>query len=161
MSSQIKGSSLLLVIFVITSAVGLAGGYIKKGQTFKAEEDVRYFTQPESVRLLEQLNELEALKKQIVIYQENERLYKEAIKEKDLSIESYKESITLLKMSIDQYKSIIDTLKLMSTEQAKTVVELNKALSDTRASSSRQKRVNFFTGFIAPIAGAWGLSRIK
>ncbi len=138
-----------------------AGGYIKKGETLKATQDLRYFTKDESVRLLDQLNELEAVKKKIVIYEENERLYKEAIREKDLAIDSFKESNTVLKMSIDQYKTIIDTLKLMVNEQVKTVVELNKALGDTRSSSNRQKKINFFTGFIAPIAGAWGLSRIK
>jgi len=160
MISKIKVSN-LAIFFTLISIASLAGGYIKKGQTFKAEEDVRYFTQSESVRLLEQLNELEALKKKIVIYEENERIYKEAIKEKDLAIESFKESITVLKMSVEQYKSILETSKTVYSEQTKTIVELNKALSENRSASNRRSKTNFITGFLAPIAGAWGLSKIK
>jgi hypothetical protein len=160
MPLKIKTFSIVLILFLISSNV-FAGGFIKTGETFKAKEDVRYFTKSESVNLLNQLNELEDLKKKIDTYKENEEKYKEVIKEKNAAIKSLQESNTYFEFSIKQYKGLVENLQTLAKTQNESMIELTKVILQVKASSNTRAKANFFTGFVAPILGAWGLSRIK
>jgi hypothetical protein len=160
MHLKIKTFSFILILSILASEV-FAGGFIKAGETFKAKEDVRYFTKSESIELLKQLNELEELRKSLEIYKENEEKYKEAIKEKNSAIKSLQESNTYFEFSIKQYKGLIENLQTLTRTQNESMIELTKVILQVKASSNTRAKANFFTGFVAPILGAWGLSKIK
>ena len=149
------------ILFIFITCSIYAGGYIRAGETFKATEDVRYFSKSETVNLIQKLDRLDELEKQILIYKQNETLYKEGVELKNKAIDSYKETITFLEFSNKQYKDLVENLKRLNEDKNKSMVELTKMVLEIKTASNRRAKANFFTGFVAPILGAWGLSKIK
>jgi len=154
-------SPLILFLFILIAAPLFAGGFVKTGQSFTPSEDIRWFTKQESIDLLKDLEELDQLRISISQYKQNESLYKQAAEEQKHAIISYKASIENLESALKQAQALINSLQSLVQVQVESIKQLTQTVLQVKNNQRSSNRKNFFTGFLAPIAGAWGLSRIK
>jgi len=131
-----KKISVWVVLFCYITTGLFAGGYIKKGETFLAEEDVRYFTYTESVEQLriakqaKNLSEQVAILKEIVADQEKTiEKHKQAAEKDQEAINGYKASLEQGKAAIQDYKHAIEKLETSNKERKEVAVVYKEVIT--------------------------------
>lgn len=171
-----KKISIWTLLFCYTTTMLFAGGYIKKGETFVASEDVRYMNYDESVKAFEERKELLRLRKEVAAFesvvadlQESIKKYEQAAEKDQQAIQDYKNSIAKNESAIEDYKRAIGELKTSNTKNEKqaviyqeVVTTQTQALKNALVSIGNVKRKNrferkfyYFLGLATPfIVGA-------
>jgi len=119
---------IIWLVLCFYSTAAFAGGYIKKGEVFVAQEDVRYFTYTEALTLYQERQQLENFKKQIA-------LLKAIIADQDKAIEKYRIAADLDKEAIQSYKQAAakDAAAIMHYRQS--IDELQNSVNETKKES--------------------------
>lgn len=157
----------LVLVFVTFVQPVIAGGLIRKGQTFKATEDVRYFTMPEAKRLLDDLSKKDALEAQVAFLKNREAKYegeiyvlRQAEEARHIAAESYKEAVFILKEATGELKQVSEAYKEVVLTQ-RSVVKTQAEQIETL--QKRHRRNNIFTflgGVLTTVAAGWAVGEV-
>lgn len=156
----------LLIFSFVTSSV-LAGGFIKKGQTFIAKEDVRYFTYEESVRMLKEIEngkklaeKVSSMEKIVANYEAQIAKHEAAAQLDKAAMANYKDSIGVLKESVQEARKATIMYKEIILVQNKSLKTASARANSNRRMRRWERNLSFVLGFIAPVAGAYAAGRV-
>lgn len=158
--ADIKKLGGLFLLLFLCAQVAHAGGIILKGETFKAKEDIRFFTLEECKALLKDLNEVDILRKEVSLRKEIEiKLleknadYEKVIKLQETAIVAYEKSIKSLELEVNSLRAAIQDCQ-----------ESVRLLKDTIQIQKRREKRNAFRRKIERtlwgIAGLWTGNKI-
>jgi len=122
------------VLFFYTVSSAFAGGYIKKGATFKAEEDVRYFTYSETVELYKEKQQFKNMQERLV-------LLKDIVADQEEVIKQYKLAADMDAAAIKEYKQAAEKYTTAIEEYKQSNAQLELGLQETRKESKIYQEV--------------------
>ena len=131
MNLKNKKRYICVMLFCYISTMLCASGYIKKGETFVATEDVRYYTYEEALEIYKdkKKNEnLENLKKQIAIL-------KEIVANDEIIIAKHKKAAELDAIAITKYKAAIQKQESSNQDYELAIAKLKTTIAETKKSS--------------------------
>lgn len=133
----------------------LAGGFIKKGETFVATEDVRYFTYQESLNLLKDLKAKEMLAKKNILLQDIVSNQEEQIKKYKLAatldqkaIQDYRLAIASLEKSLSETKNASVVYQEVITTQTEALKNSLKVISREKGKRRFERNLSYVLGLI-------------
>ena len=177
-----KKISVWVILFCYITTGLFAGGYIKKGEAFVAEEDVRYFNYSESLDVLratkqaKNLKEQVALLKDIVADKEKElekykqaaekskkaiEKYEQASEQNKLAIQDFKQSIVKLETSNKETKEAAFIYKEVVTTQTEALRNCLKSLGSEKSKRRFERKFYYWLGVLTPIVAGAALKQIK
>jgi hypothetical protein len=156
-----------LIFSLISQSVVFAGGIIRKGQTFTAHEDVRWFSMTEARQLLNELSKKDALEAQVTLLKNREQRYegeiyvlRQAEAARKDAVEACQQAIGIMKEAMAELKDVNKMYKDIVLVQQEALGKQAVQVQQAQRSRRRGNVVSFILGLAAPIGGAFALGRI-
>jgi len=144
-----------------------AGGLIRKGETFRATEDVQYFTMPEAKRILNDLSQKDALEAQVQFLKNREARYegeiyvlRQAEESRRVAFEMTKDATAMVKEANAELRNVVAIYKDVVGTQQMVIDKQAEQISAGQKRRHRNNVVTFLAGILMPLAGAWAVGRI-